>query len=130
MSFYKKNDGTIEKGWQKKGFELSMNEEDLLPLFDLYPDAYMSFATFDGMEIISGAILVKINPKILYVFYLGFDPDYEKYSPNRFLIKAIYDWAKIRGFTYLDFGTSVNEGVAIFKERIGCMSCRKVKVIV
>ena len=116
----------IKQGWASKGFELSLGKNALKELVTQFPDQYLMYGAFDGMDLISGAFVIRINPKILYVFYLGFLPQYSEYSPNRFLMNYIYKQAQQKRVKILDLGTSVNDGVREFKRRLGCKECDKV----
>lgn len=115
----------IQLGWEKKGFELSMGKNHLAKVIENFPKEYLLYAVYDGMDIISGAVIIRVTSKILYVFYLGFNPDYKDYSPNRFLMNHIYDEARKMGVEQIDLGTSINEGVREFKKRLGCKESYK-----
>ena len=129
LKYLKQAYDVIATGWQSKGFIPSMTFDKLNLVAERYPNDYMLYASFDGMEIIASAIVIRITAKIWYVFYLGFLPEYHLYSPNRFLMNYIYQKAQEHQVDIIDMGTSINEGVSAFKERLGCEVCEKNKFL-
>ena len=82
---------------------------------------------------VSSAICIKINPKILYVFYWGETEGFEKLSPVSYMSTRLVDYCMKNKIDILDLGTSSqksipNLGLINFKRAIGARSCNKIKL--
>jgi len=113
-----------------KGYPITMTGEEVQQMLAAFPDRLFFFGAFRNDMMIASSICVKVNDAILYVFYWGDLPGYEKFSPVSLLAECIYDYAKANRFTLIDFGTSTKDGVPIyglinFKREIGCFPCLK-----
>jgi lipid II:glycine glycyltransferase (peptidoglycan interpeptide bridge formation enzyme) len=113
-----------------KGFPVTMNGKEVQDMLTAFPDRLLFFGVFKQDAMIASSICIKVNSTVLYVFYWGDLPGYEKLSPVSLLAECIYDYAKACGFSLIDFGTSTKDGQPIyglmnFKREIGCFPCLK-----
>jgi hypothetical protein len=120
----------IVENRESKGYAVSMTFAQLMEMKAVFPnDIYFFQATFEE-KIAASSVCIRLNSKILYVFYWGDKPGFEEYSPVVFLANGIYQFAQNNHFTILDAGTSslngiLNQGVATFKEGLGFSSSLK-----
>jgi len=115
---------------QKKGYPVTMSLEGLQRMFDLFPDDYLLFGVLDKNQLIAASVCIKINPEILYCFYIGDDLEYRPYSPVTSLVNGIYDFCKDHHFKILDLGIStekgkLNKGLYTFKKSFGSVDSYK-----
>jgi len=102
-------------------------------MINIFPEKFKIFGVFNNQTILASAICIKINSKILYVFYWG-DTDGQKfYSPITFLSYEIVNYCRNNDIEILDLGTSTkdskyNLGLINFKKGIGAKSCKKIKL--
>ena len=130
---YKKAYQIIELNRKRNFFKISMNWSQISEMIEIFGDKFIFFALFDNKEMISSAICIKINQKILYVFYWGEIEGFEKLSPVSYLSTKIVDYCIKNKIDILDLGTSSiksipNLGLIHFKRAIGARSCNKIKL--
>lgn len=104
---------------------LSMTWADLHNSSKRNPHAYHAF----GIEnehglMIAGAIVVRVNEKVIYNFFPAHYDAYNQFSPMVMLMDGIYEWGRKNGYEHYDLGTSyvhkkVNSSLRLFKERMG-----------
>ena len=98
-----------------------------------FPEKFKVFGVFNNKEeILASSICIKINSKILYVFYWGDIDGQNSYSPISFLSYEILNYCRSNNIDILDLGTSTkdskyNLGLINFKKGIGAKSCNKIK---
>ncbi len=107
-----------------KGYPVTMSLEQIMDLYQIFPDRLFFFKVRLDLVDAASSICIKLNDKVLYVFYWGHTPGFEQYSPIAFLAAGIYDFALQNGFKLIDAGTSSlngqpNFGLAAFKENLG-----------
>jgi hypothetical protein len=73
---------------------------------------------------VAGILNFICNPRVLLIFYVCHDWNYQEHRPVPLLVYRTMQWAYRRGFRYLDFGTSTlnmepNRGLIKFKENFG-----------
>ena len=115
---------TIKENRESKGYEVSMRLDQILEMYDLFPDNLFFFKASQKGVCAASSICIKLNNKVLYVFYWGDKPGFEQHSPVVFLADGIYKFAAEKKFECMDAGTSSvngkpNYGVAAFKENLG-----------
>jgi hypothetical protein len=71
---------------------------------------------------------------MLYIFYCGDLPGYEKLSPVSLITQSIYDYARAKGFSLLGIGTSTKQGIPSsglrgFKRELGCVESLKLAFV-
>ena len=121
---FKKSYEVIKINRTSKDVKISMSYEQIMKMQKRFPDDLFFFDLKDGVKIIASSLCIKIKEDILYVFYWGDLPGYEKFSPIVSLSKNIYDFAALNGFKILDVGTSSlngepNHGLIRFKDGLG-----------
>ena len=98
--------------------------EELINLFNLFPDKIRLFAAFlDGM-MIAGVVTFQINQRVLLAFYISHDERYSHLRAVNILFYNIFEWAIESKFKVFDFGIFTvngepNMGLGRFKENFG-----------
>ncbi|MFH1733496.1 MAG: GNAT family N-acetyltransferase [bacterium] len=75
---------------------------------------------------VAGILNFICNPRVVLIFYVCHDWDYQEYRPVPLLVYSTMQWAYRNGFRHLDFGTSTlnmdpNWGLIKFKENFGSL---------
>ncbi len=115
---------TLKENRENNGHKISMTFEQIMDMYQVFPDRMYFFkGSKDGVCAVGG-LCIKINPKVLYVFYWGDKPGYEQYSPVAFMANGIYEFAQQHQFELVDAGISTlngepNFGLITFKENLG-----------
>ena len=130
---YKEAYQIIELNRKRNFFKISMNWNQICEMIDIFRDKFIFFALFNNKKMVSSAICIKINPKILYVFYWGEIEGFEKLSPVSYMSTRLVDYCIKNKIDILDLGTSSqksipNLGLINFKRAIGARSCNKIKL--
>ncbi|MCS6820629.1 MAG: GNAT family N-acetyltransferase [Microscillaceae bacterium] len=110
----------IYQNRERKQKPISLSLEQLQNLFVQFPHHFLLACLLDcdkAFTVVSTAVLVKINSKIIYYFMPADNFDYQRFSPSILLLRYIYDWAKEQHFRILDLGISTENG----KENFGLM---------
>lgn len=100
--------------------------EELKRLRDLIPDKLsLSLIRYKSRPV-AGILNFVANARVLLVFYICHDWEYQELRPVPLLVCRTMEWAHKRGFRYLDFGTSTqnmdpNWGLIKFKENFGSL---------
>jgi hypothetical protein len=115
---------------QRKGYQLSMEREDLEKTCRLFPDAYRMSGVFFQDQCVALALTIQVNEEIEYVFYTADDVNHRKLSPVVLLHHGLATHCREKGIRMLDLGTSsikgvVNSGVATFKRNLGATASLK-----
>ena len=98
--------------------------EELINLFNLFPDKIRLFAAFlDGL-MIAGVVTFQINQRVLLAFYISHDDRYSHLRAVNILFYNIFEWAIESKFKVFDFGIFTvngepNMGLGRFKENFG-----------
>jgi len=108
----------------RKGFPLTMKLEDIQNLQNVFPERLFCFAISLKESLIASAICIRIDAKVLYVFYWGELDGYSHPSPIPLLAKSIHHFSKQNGYLILNLGTSTvngepNMGLIQFKRSLG-----------
>ncbi len=98
--------------------------DELKVLRDLIPDRLSLSLVYYGKIPIAGILNFVCNPRVLLIFYVCHDWNYQEHRPVPLLVYNTIQWAYRRGFRHLDFGTSTlnmepNRGLIKFKENFG-----------
>jgi hypothetical protein len=109
---------------QRLGVTPTHSLEELKRLRDLVPGQLSLSLVRHGKKAIAGILNFVINPRVLLIFYVCHDWEYQELRPVPLLIYRSMLWAHSRGFRHLDFGTSTlnmepNWGLLKFKENFG-----------
>lgn len=117
-----------------KEYSLSMTFEQLEQLAKVFPKNIFLFQVLDEGKIIAASISIKIKDNWLYDFYHDHDADYDASSPILFLMESIYNFCKVNSIQSIELGTSmkgevVNEGLLIFKRRLGAITVPKITFV-
>jgi hypothetical protein len=117
-----------------KGFPLSMTCEAILKMNEVFPDRMVFFGAFAKDTLIASSICINIGRGMLYVFYCGDLPGYEKLSPVSLISQGIYDYARANGFSLMGIGTSTKDGIPnygliSFKREMGCTESLKLSFV-
>ncbi len=97
---------------------------ELKRLRDLIPDKLsLSLVTYK-CRAIAGILNFACNERVLLIFYVCHDWEFQEHRPVPLLVYRTMEWAHRRGFLHLDFGTSTlnmepNWGLLKFKENFG-----------
>ncbi|RJP78635.1 MAG: GNAT family N-acetyltransferase [Candidatus Zixiibacteriota bacterium] len=109
---------------QRLGVTPTHSLDELKRLRDLIPGKLMlSLVRFQGRAV-AGILNFGTNDRVLLIFYVCHDWEYQEHRPVPLLIYDTMQWAHRRGYRYLDFGTSTlnmepNWGLLKFKENFG-----------
>ncbi len=100
--------------------------DELKRLRDLIPDKLSLSLVRQGKRAIAGILNFVCNKRVLLIFYVCHDWEYQELRPVPLLVYHSMIWARRRGFNYLDFGTSTlnmipNWGLIRFKENFGSL---------
>lgn len=109
----------------RKGYEISMNENHLKKMIHAFSQQYKLFVVKNTKgEILAASVAIIVNSRTLYTFYWGDDCTFRKYSPVVFLLEGIYQYCQKHKIQLMDLGTSslkgkVSEGTFRFKKHLG-----------
>lgn len=117
-----------------KGYPLSMTLEQVREMAVAFPEDLLLFGMTSAGELIAGAICLRVDQDVLYVFYWGDRPGYSALSPVVTLAAAIADCCRAMGISLLDVGTSTvgaepNAGLIHFKRGLGFEESLKLRLI-
>lgn len=106
---------------------LSMTYPALKRVMNVFPDRFYFFEVGNESETAAAAIVIQVNPEVLYTFYYAHSSRFNRISPTVMLLAGIYDFAKQRGVKKIDLGTSmldgrVNRNLFHFKRSVGGVS--------
>lgn len=98
--------------------------DELIKLKNLFPDKIELIGAFLGTTMIAGVVNFYCSDKVVLVFYISHNPEYQQYRPVNLLFYTIIKEAITKRYKYLDFGLfSVNMdpnwGLGKFKESFG-----------
>ncbi len=98
--------------------------EELINLFNLFPDKIRLFAAFLDELMIAGVVTFQINKRVLLAFYISHDERYSDLRAVNVLFYNIFDWAIESKLKIFDFGIFTvngepNMGLGRFKENFG-----------
>ncbi len=108
----------------RKGFSDVISLQLLEELATDFPHHYQGIKCCLGDNLTGTGVLIRVDDRIVYLFYVANHEAHLRYSPSLQIIRFCADWAREQGFQYLDLGTAgnegvLNEGVKSFKESIG-----------
>jgi hypothetical protein len=100
--------------------------DELKRLRDLIPEKLSLSLVKHGKRAIAGILNFVCNRRVLLIFYVCHDWEYQELRPVPLLVYSTMLWAQKRGFRFLDFGTSTlnmepNWGLLKFKENFGSL---------
>jgi hypothetical protein len=95
--------------------------DELLKLKKLFPDKIILFGAFHKHTMLGGMVLFAVNSPVALAFYISHDDKFQAYRPVNLLFYEVIQWARNRGFKFLDLGTFTldmepNWGLGRFKE--------------
>jgi hypothetical protein len=98
--------------------------DELLKLKELYPQKIQIYGAYTKDKMIAGVVNFYCNEKVVLVFYISHDPEYQQYRAVNLLFYTIMKDAISRGLGFLDFGLFTvnmepNWGLGKFKESFG-----------
>ena len=98
--------------------------EELLKLKKLFPDKIQLVGAYIKNKMIAGVVNFYCNEKVVLVFYISNNMEYQQYRAVNYLFYTIIKDAVKRGLSYLDFGLFTvnmdpNWGLGKFKENFG-----------
>jgi hypothetical protein len=98
--------------------------DELLKLKELYPQKIQLYGAYTKGKMIAGVVNFYCNEKVVLVFYISHDPEYQQYRAVNLLFYTIMKDAISRGLGFLDFGLFTvnmepNWGLGKFKESFG-----------
>lgn len=98
--------------------------EELYRLKELFPQKIQLFGAYLKNKMIAGVINFYCNDKVVLVFYISHNPEYQQYRAVNLLFYTIMKDAVSRGLEFLDFGLFTvnmdpNWGLGKFKESFG-----------
>jgi hypothetical protein len=110
---------------QRLGYALPLGPDTLSHLLLDLPHDALVFVVRQAHRILSLAVVLRINHRILYNFAPADDLDYRRFSPTVLLNAALYEYAQSEGYTLIDLGVSENHwgqekpSLIRFKENLG-----------
>ena len=115
---------TIAENRAARGYPMTMGEESLRQMQELFPDAVQLYACEHQGQMAAAAICLRLSPDVLYVFYWGDRPGYRQYNLVVLIADCLYQSCQTRGIGLLDGGTSTldlqpNFGLIDFKRELG-----------
>ncbi|MEO8514470.1 MAG: GNAT family N-acetyltransferase [Ignavibacteria bacterium] len=98
--------------------------EELYTLKELFPHKIQLFGAYLKNKMIAGVVNFYCNDKVVLVFYISHNPEYQQYRAVNLLFYTIMKDAINRGLSFLDFGLFTvnmepNWGLGKFKESFG-----------
>jgi len=95
--------------------------DELQKLKKLFPEKIILFGAFHKQTMLGGMVLFATNPHVVLAFYISHDAKFQAYRPVNLLFYEVIQWARNRGFKFLDLGTFTlnmepNWGLGRFKE--------------
>ena len=98
--------------------------EELIKLKKLFPDKIQLVGAYIKNKMIAGVVNFFCNEKVVLVFYISNNMEYQQYRAVNYLFYTIIKDAVSRGLSYLDFGLFTvnmdpNWGLGKFKENFG-----------
>ncbi|OBF81050.1 hypothetical protein A5791_06765 [Mycobacterium sp. 852002-51163_SCH5372311] len=116
--------GTIAENRAARGYPMTMGEEPLRQMQELFPDNVELYACEHQGQMAAAAICLRLSADVLYVFCWGDRPGYSQYSPVVFIAEHLYQSCQTRGIGLLDVGTATvdlqpNPGLMHFKRALG-----------
>ena len=114
----------VKTNRELKGYPVTVTYDQLLLMFQNFPDQYLLFGVFDEARLIAVAVSIRVSENVLYNFYHGDDFEYRRDSPVVMVINGVYEYCQENNIQYLDLGISsvqgvLNEGLYQFKENCG-----------
>lgn len=113
-----------------KDYGISMTWPQLERTAALFPDRYLAFGVHAGQALVAAAIAIRVSTRVLSLFYIDHDSQFDKLSPPVLLIAALHDYCSVNRIPLLDLGTSSlpagpNIGLLSFKLRMGATASMK-----
>ena len=98
--------------------------EELINLFNLFPNKIRLFAAFLDELMIAGVVTFQVNQRVLLAFYISHNERYSDLRAVNILFYNIFEWAIKSKFKIFDFGIFTvngkpNMGLGRFKENFG-----------
>jgi len=98
--------------------------DELLKLKKLFPDKIQLVGAYIKNKMIAGVVNFYCNEKVVLVFYISNNMEYQQYRAVNYLFYSIIKDAVKKGLSYLDFGLFTvnmdpNWGLGKFKENFG-----------
>ena len=98
--------------------------EELINLFNLFPNKIRLFAAFFDELMIAGVVTFQVNQRVLLAFYISHNERYSDLRAVNILFYNIFEWAIKSKFKIFDFGIFTvngkpNMGLGRFKENFG-----------
>ncbi|TAG04909.1 MAG: hypothetical protein EAZ44_04145 [Cytophagia bacterium] len=114
----------IKKSRERKNYPMTLIEKDFINLVENFPEEIEIFTVKKEDVIAALCVTVRMNEKILYSFYPADNIDFLTFSPLVFLFAQLTKYAFENNYQILDLGIAtdksiVNEGLSIFKQRLG-----------
>jgi hypothetical protein len=115
----------IVKNRLAKGKPITMTFDQIMDMNKAFPESLFFFKVTNRLhEAIASSICIRLNKKILYVFYWGDLTGYEQHSPIALIADGIYKFAQHNQYLIMDLGIStykgeLNSGLIKFKENLG-----------
>jgi hypothetical protein len=98
--------------------------DELINLKKLFPDKVRLIGAYVKNKLIAGVVNFYCNEKVVLVFYISHNPEYQQYRAVNYLFYSIMKDSIRQGLNYLDFGLFTvnmdpNWGLGKFKENFG-----------
>ena len=98
--------------------------DELIKLKELYPQKIQLYGAYIKGKMIAGVVNFYCNEKVVLVFYISHNPEFQQYRAVNLLFYTIMKDAISRGLGFLDFGLFTvnmepNWGLGKFKESFG-----------
>jgi lipid II:glycine glycyltransferase (peptidoglycan interpeptide bridge formation enzyme) len=98
--------------------------DELKRLKELYPQKIQLYGAYVEGKMVAGVVNFYCNDKVVLVFYISHNPEYQQYRAVNLLFYTIMKDAITRGLEFLDFGLFTvnmepNWGLGKFKESFG-----------
>ena len=122
----------IQRNRAEKGYPLKMSFQDLLKTENVVKIDFFTLKM--NHQDVAAAVVFRINSKVAMVVYWGHLYEFSEYRPVNLMGFLLVNFYKEQGFQILDIGPSsengiLDEGLASFKESLGCVRSNKFTLI-
>ncbi|WP_266368049.1 GNAT family N-acetyltransferase [Tellurirhabdus rosea] len=109
----------------RKNYRMTITAVQLGHLLSRFPGETTVFAVWRDDRLAAASIGIRVSDEVLYHFQGADHADFLSYSPTVQLVESLYEYCQQQRIPVLDLGTSVSDGVTLFKKRLGAVEGKK-----